>query len=107
MVEQPERRAYPRYDIDWPVALYQKDRDRLINGRGQDLSRGGALVALPLSVPLRLGQEVEVRLQPRTGPTQTPGNPQTPQVHNARVVRVQRGPRLLDGLQLVGLMFDP
>ncbi len=106
MVGQEERRAHPRYSIDCPISLSPADLARVFGGRGQNLSHSGALVALPLSIPLRPGQDVEVKLHPRPNPMLTGGASQHAEVRNARVVRVQRGTTLFDGLQLVGLTFD-
>jgi c-di-GMP-binding flagellar brake protein YcgR len=105
MLLQQDRRADPRYHIDWAVSVSGDRAGRMFSGRGLDLSRGGALVVLPLSAPLRPGQEVQVRLQPRSLNMSAPETAPSSMVRNARIVRVQRGPRFLDGLQMVGLKF--
>jgi hypothetical protein len=107
MVGQQERRAHPRYQIDWPISLRQRQQGQLFNGRGHNLSKGGALVALPMSIPLRPGQEFEVTIQPHPNLDPPEGLPHAPgEVRNARVVRVQRAPRFLEGIQMVGLQFE-
>jgi len=100
-----ERRTDPRYHIDWPISLLSDSQGRTYNGRGQNLSRGGALVVLPLSAPLCLGQQVRMRLHPILKGTHRPSGSRAAEVRPAKVVRVQREPRFLDGLQLVGLKF--
>ncbi|MBN1341366.1 MAG: PilZ domain-containing protein [Phycisphaerae bacterium] len=107
MVSAEERRTHPRYDIDWPVSIRPSDRARVFGGRGQNLSRCGALVALPLSIPIRPGQRMEVKLRASANPAM-PEAPKddTAEVRSASVVRVQRGTCFLDGLQLVGLEFE-
>ncbi len=102
---QQERRSDPRYHIDWPVLVCGDSQGREFSGRGQNLSRSGALVVLPLSVPLRPGQTVQMTLQPRTPGSSGPSPKRGVETRTARVVRVQREPRFLDGLQMVGLRF--
>ncbi len=105
MVHTPERRTSPRCRVDWPVSLQLNGRSQVFGGRGRDLSHTGALVAMPISVPLCPGQRTEVRLYPR--PNAAGGAPKTESERRcARVVRVDRGRTLLEGLQLVGLKFD-
>ena len=105
MVQTSERRTSPRCRIDWPVSLQLNGRSQVFGGRGRDLSHTGALVALPISVPLRPGQQTEVRLYPR--PHTAGGTPKNESERRcARVVRVDRRRTLLEGLQLVGLKFD-
>jgi len=106
MIEQHERRGHPRYRIDSPVTLLCEEQGARFAGRGEDMSRTGARVALPLSVPIRRGQRVQMRLEPRfaSTPTDETANSSTPR--QAHVVRVRRDATLLDGLQQVGLAFD-
>ena len=106
MPAQKERRAHPRYRIDWPVMLRQQGRGLRFSGRGHDLSRIGALVALPLSIPIRTGQRLAIELHRPKSAARPDPSPQEPEVHDARVVRVQRSASFLDGLQLVGLTFE-
>lgn len=103
MIASQERRIHPRYGIDWPVALRPNDVAWTIGGRGQNLSRGGALVAVPLSIPVRAGQRLELEMRPRADQA---SHDIAPETREARVVRVQRGSCILDGLQLVGLTFE-
>ncbi len=109
-IPEQERRIDPRYHIDWKVSLWNDPQGRVFNGRGQDLSRGGALVVLPMSVPLRPGQLVQMKLQPRAiqqvVSEAAEVSDTAAEVRDARVVRVQREPRFLEGLQLVGLKFE-
>jgi hypothetical protein len=102
---QQERRVDPRYNIDWPVSVWSEPQGRTFNGRGQNLSHSGVLVVLPLSVPLRPGQQVQMRIGPRMNTREPIDTKKEPATRAARVVRVQREPRFLDGLQMVGLRF--
>ncbi len=106
MVEEQERRIHPRYRIDWPISLSQRRRGRLYSGRGHNLSQGGALVALPMSIPLKPGQELEMKLHPRVKSESVHTSEQPKEVRKAQVVRVERASSFLDGLQLVGLKFE-
>ena len=106
MIEQQERRSHPRYRIEAPVTLLCEHRGTRFTGRGENMSQTGALVVLPLSVPVRQGQRVQVRLEPRFATTPTDEAPEPSVPRRAHVVRVRRDATLLDGLQQVGLAFD-
>jgi c-di-GMP-binding flagellar brake protein YcgR len=107
MLLQQDRRSDPRYRIDWPVSISSERTGRTFKGRGQDMSHTGALVVLPLSAPLRPGQQVQVKTQRRSANSIVSEKARPPMLRTARVVRVLRGPQFLDGLQMVGLKFIP
>lgn len=57
----PSLRTHSRYALTLPVTLEVTERDVNVSGRFVDLGAGGA--AFSLDGPLRLGEEVRVRVQ--------------------------------------------
>ena len=56
----PERRKYPRFDVDLPVKYLRADVPVSSNGRVMNLSEGGLLIHLP--DPMETGQELKLNL---------------------------------------------
>jgi c-di-GMP-binding flagellar brake protein YcgR len=56
----PERRKYPRFDVDLPVKYLRTDLPDSRNGRVMNLSEGGLLIHLP--DPMETGQELKLSL---------------------------------------------
>ncbi|MDD4891453.1 MAG: PilZ domain-containing protein [Phycisphaerae bacterium] len=65
MVTMMDRRRHQRNQIDWPVSVYHPRLGMFVNGRSVDVSQSGAKISLPIAVPLRPGQVVELNF-PRT-----------------------------------------
>jgi hypothetical protein len=65
MVTLADRRQFHRNEIDWPVSVYVPRLAMFVNGRSVDVSQSGAKVSLPLAVPIRAGQVLELNF-PRT-----------------------------------------
>lgn len=105
MAVNQERRATPRFKIDWPVSLRRKTDGKPLAGRGRNLSRGGALVAMPLSVPVQPGHKLEMRFPPRKH-SDSDKTIDQPEAKAARVIHVHRGQTILDAVQLIGLAFE-
>lgn len=101
MVQMAERRRHTRNRIDWPISLYHPALGMFINGRSIDVSRGGAKVSLPLNVPIRTGQTVEVNF-PRTSTLAKVAGCFS-RIKTARVVRVERSRGGVDMPELTGM----
>jgi hypothetical protein len=98
-----ERRKNKRYTLDWPVCLWHELNQRFYSGRSINISSSGALIHLPLTVPLRANEKVELNFPP-------PENEDTKEkipakVFTAKVIRVNRGQSILDANQSVALKF--
>jgi hypothetical protein len=65
MVTMADRRRHVRNRIDWPVSVYHPRLGMFINGRSVNVSQSGAMLSLPIAVPIRPGQVVELNF-PRT-----------------------------------------
>lgn len=100
-VTETERRGSRRFVLDWPVCLWHQGTNRFYSARSVNISATGALIQLPLSVPIRAGEQVEVNLAVPKGPAA----PKHSKVFSASVVRVNRGESLLNGRQSVAMKF--
>ncbi len=99
-----EQRKTERTQVSWPVSVWLPEANRFFNGRSTNISRGGVLVRLPASVPLRPGHFIELNF-PRTM-TLAKKKGAYARIKSGRVVRVERG-RLLDDATIgVGIVFD-
>lgn len=99
-----ERRAYARIPFRDQVPLGIQGREQPLTVLGVDLSHGGACINVPMTAPLAEGSNIRVSI-PRPGP-QDPATARDSAQHDARVVRVDRASRLLEGLAVVGLQFN-
>ncbi len=90
MVTMADRRRHSRNDIDWPVSVYHPRLGMFINGRSVDVSQGGAKVSLPLAVPIRRGQVIELNFPRTTTLAKMAGR--FSRIKTALVVRVEDAP---------------
>lgn len=88
MVTLADRRQHKRNQIDWPVSVYSPRLGMFINGRSVDVSSGGAKISLPIAVPLRPGQIVELNFPRTTTLAQAAGR--YSRIKTGVVVRVDR-----------------
>jgi len=102
IVAEKEKRGSKRFKMDWQVCLWHEPTQRFFSGRSVNISATGALLQLPLTVPIRLAEEVEFNFTPPEGQK----SDQLPaKVFSARVVRVNRGESILEANQSVALQF--
>lgn len=90
MVTLSDRRQHRRNPVDWPVSVYFPRLGRFINGRSVDVSQSGARVSLPIAVPLRAGQVVELNFPRTTTLAKMAGC--FSRIKTAMVVRVESDP---------------
>ena len=98
-----EQRSAKRTDVSWPVSIWNPKATKFYNGRSVNVSSDGALVALPLNVPICEGQELELNF-PRTE-TLAKDKGSFARIKTARVVRVDRGDTVTAARIKVGLEF--
>ena len=102
MVAQDDRRAARRYPLQWQVCVWHEASKRFFNGRSDNISGSGALIYLPLTVPVRLNERVEVNF-PSPGISGSDRHPA--RIFTAKVVRINRPQSILDGRQAVAVNF--
>jgi hypothetical protein len=103
VVADNERRVDKRYKLDWPVNLWHESTQRNYNGRSENISVSGALIQLPLTVPIRMNEKIEIKF-PTPESNEEPRYPN--KIFTATVVRVNRGQSILEGNQAVAVRFS-
>ena len=98
-----EQRQDIRQDLSWPVSVWLPEANRFFNGKSVNVSKGGALISIPMTTPVEAGNEIEVNF-PRTT-TLAKQKGQYARIKNAKVVRVDRQQMLHDGSIGVAIQF--
>jgi hypothetical protein len=83
-----ESRRDVRTDLAWPVSVWLPESNRFFNGKSQNISKGGALLTLPMAAPVRAGHVVEVNFPRTLALAKVKG--QFARIKTATVVRVDR-----------------
>ncbi|MDO8301760.1 MAG: PilZ domain-containing protein [Sedimentisphaerales bacterium] len=83
-----ENRREVRTNLAWPVSVWIPETNRFFNGKSCNISKGGALVQLPMTAPVRVGHVVELNF-PRTQ-TLAKQKGQFARIKIAKVVRIDR-----------------
>ncbi|MFA5866219.1 MAG: PilZ domain-containing protein [Phycisphaerae bacterium] len=106
---EQERRCSRRYQLDWPVTLWHEPTKRFYDARSVNISVSGALIQLPLTVPIRKSEDIEVKF---TLPKDNEADGQNAsnvnvyvKAFSASVVRINRGQSILQAHQSVALTF--
>ncbi len=98
-----EQRQEIRQDLTWPVSVWLPGANRFFNGKSVNVSKGGALISVPMTTPVHPGNEVEINF-PRTM-TLAKQKGQYARIKNAKVVRVDRGQMLQAGSIGIAVRF--
>lgn len=104
MIEVKEQRRTKRTDVKWPVSIWHPKASRFYNGRSVNLSGKGALVELPMKVPVKVGQTVEINIPRNEELSREKG--QSARIKKARVIYVNRNESLETTHIKVGFQFD-
>jgi hypothetical protein len=92
-----------RTEICWPISVWHPKALRFFNGQSNNVSSNGALVVLPMSVPIREGQDLEINF-PRTEPVAHKKG-QFARIKKGRVIRVDRSESLNSAKVKIALEF--
>ncbi len=60
-----ENRKASRTVLSWPVSIWLPEANRFFNGRTINVAKGGVLISMPMTTPIRPGHIVEINF-PRT-----------------------------------------
>ena len=103
MLSAFEQRQAERWPVSWPVSVWHPQAGRFFNGRSINVSSDGALLTMPLRVPLREGQNLELNFPRSEGLAETKGG--FARIKTARVIRVDRSDLISGAAVKVGLVF--
>lgn len=87
-----EQRKDTRSDLVWPVSIWLPQANRFFNGKSANVSKGGAYLTLPMTTPVRVGNEIEVNF-PRTK-SLAKQKGQYARIKRGKVLRVERNQML-------------
>ena len=98
-----EQRQNIRQDLSWPVSVWLPEANRFFNGKSVNVSKGGALISVPMTTPVQPGNEVEINFPRTTSLAKQKG--QYARIKNAKVVRVDRKQMLQAGFIGIAVQF--
>ncbi|HOK65289.1 MAG TPA: PilZ domain-containing protein [Anaerohalosphaeraceae bacterium] len=98
-----EQRKEVRTELSWPVSVWLPGANRFFNGRSVNVSKGGAYLTIPLTAPVRPGQEVELNF-PRTSQLAHQKG-QYARIKAGKVVRVDRSRMMSEGVLGLAVQF--
>ncbi len=98
-----EQRKEMRTELSWPVSIWLPQANRFFNGRSVNVSKGGAYLTIPLTTPVRPGQEVELNF-PRTAHLAHQKG-QYARIKIGKVVRVDRSRMMNEGVLGLAVQF--
>ena len=98
-----EHRRDVRTNLSWPVSVWLPEANRFFNGKTVNVARGGVLVSMPMTAPIRPGHLVEINFPRTTSLAKKKG--QFARIKSGRVVRVERTRLLTDASIDVAVQF--
>jgi len=98
-----ENRRDVRTELAWPVSVWLPESNRFFNGKSQNISKGGAMLTLPMTVPVRTGHLIEVNFPRTMALAKQKG--QFARIKTAKVVRIDRSHLTTDAHIGVAVQF--
>ncbi|MBN1788170.1 MAG: PilZ domain-containing protein [Sedimentisphaerales bacterium] len=106
-LETPEtsvdHRNASRTDLSWPVSLWLPEANRFFNGKTLNVAKGGVLLSMPMTTPIRPGSVVEINF-PRTANLARKKG-QFARIKSGKVLRVHREQLTTDATIGVAVQF--
>ena len=99
-----DQRRDVRTDLSWPVSLWLPQANRFFNGRSVNVSKGGAYVTVPMTTPVRPGQEIELNFPRTTHLAQQKG--QYARIKMGKILRVDRSRMMEDAVLGLAVQFQ-
>jgi hypothetical protein len=99
-----EQRSEKRTDLSWPVSIWLPEANRFFNGRSANISKKGAFVTIPMTVPVREGNVVEINF-PRTRELAEEKGSYA-RIKSGKVMRVERRKLLDEACIGIGVEFE-
>ena len=103
METSTEQRRSVRTSLSWPVSIWLPEAHRFFNGRSANISKGGVFVKVPVTMPVRPGNLVEINF-PRTE-NLADKKGQFARIKSGRILRVERNNILKDASIGVAIQF--
>ena len=98
-----ENRRANRTELSWPISLWLPEANRFFNGKTINVAKGGVLLSMPMTTPIRPGHIVEINF-PRTMDLAKKKG-QFARIKSGTVIRVQRDTITIDATIGVAVRF--
>jgi len=99
-----EQRRDTRTDLCWPVSLWLPDANRFFNGRSSNISKTGVFITLPMTVPVKAGNTVEINFPRTEALAKEKGR--FARIKSGKVVRIERKDMLKSANIGVAIAFE-
>jgi hypothetical protein len=98
-----ENRKSARTELSWPISLWLPEANRFFNGKTINVAKGGVLLSMPMTAPIRPGHVVEINFPRTMNLAKQKG--QFARIKAGKVLRVQRDTLTADATIGVAIQF--
>jgi len=99
-----EQRKSTRTNLSWPVSVWLPEANRFFNGRSTNISKSGVYVTVPMTMPVRAGNVIEINFPRTMALARKKG--QFARIKSGKVVRVERRNMLKDANIGIAIQFE-
>ncbi len=99
-----EQRKSTRTNLSWPVSVWLPEANRFFNGRSTNISKSGVYVTVPMTMPVRAGNVIEINFPRTMALARKKG--QFARIKSGKVVRVERRSMLKDANIGIAIQFE-
>ena len=98
-----DHRGAIRTGLAWPVSLWLPEANRFFNGKTLNVAKGGVLLSMPMTTPIRPGHVVEINFPRTMNLAKKKG--QFARIKSGKVLRVERDTLTTDATISVAVQF--
>jgi hypothetical protein len=98
-----ENRRAMRTMLSWPVSIWLPEANRFFNGKTINVAKGGVLLSMPMTTPIRPGHVVEINFPRTMNLAKKKG--QFARIKAGKVIRVERDTITADATIGVAVQF--
>jgi hypothetical protein len=98
-----ENRKSARTALSWPISLWLPEANRFFNGKTINVAKGGVLLSMPMTTPIRPGHVVEINFPRTMNLARKKG--QFARIKSGKVIRVERDDLTSDATIGVAVQF--
>src|SRR4030042_1363700 len=98
-----EKRRSNRTELSWPVSIWLPEANRFFNGKTINVAKGGVLLSMPMTTPIRPGHVVEINFPRTMNLAKKKG--QFARIKTGKVLRVEREQLTTEDTISVGVHF--
>ncbi len=99
-----EQRKDTRTSLSWPVSIWLPEANRFFNGQSSNISKTGVFITLPMTVPVKAGNTVEINFPRTEALAKEKGR--FARIKSGKVVRIERKDILKNANIGVAIAFE-